>query len=68
MTKRKPPELLVVPQLSGVAHKLTLGQIWFAAWCALPKEQREPKDRTELAKRLGVDRSTTYDWERNPDL
>lgn len=68
MTKRKAPAVLVVPKLSGVTHKLTLGQIWFAAWCALPKEQRDPTDRTELAKRLGVDRSTTYDWERNPEI
>ncbi len=70
MTKPKthPPAILTVPKLSGDSHKLTLGQIWFAAWRALPRNQREPWSRTELAHRLGVDRRTTYDWEKNPEI
>ncbi len=68
MTKPKVAALVVVPQLRGESHKLTLGQIWFAAWRALPKDKREPTTRLELAERLGVDARTTYDWEKNPTV
>ncbi len=60
--------VLVVPQLSGGLNKLTLAQIWFAAWCALPRHERDPWSRTELADRLGVSRSSTYAWQRNPEI
>ena len=60
--------ILVVPKLSGGLNKLTLAQIWFATWCALPKHERDPWSRTELADRLGVSRSSTYAWQRNPEI
>ncbi len=68
MTKPKATPPIVVPQLRGGSHKLTLGQIWFAAWRALPRHQREPGTRTDVAKYLGVALRTTYDWERNPEI
>lgn len=60
--------ILVVPKLSGGLNKLTLGQIWFAAWCALPEWERDPWSKTDLARRLGVSRATLYAWWRNKDV
>ncbi len=68
MTKPKTPPPVVVPQLRGGSHKLTLGQIWFAVWRAAPDDHRYPTERQELADRLGVGLRTTYDWEQNPEI
>ena len=68
MTKPKAVPLLTVPNLSGGPNILTLAQVWFCAWRALPRHERDPWGRTELARRLGVGRTTTYDWEKNPAI
>ena len=60
--------VLVVPKLSGGLNKLTLAQIWFAAWCALPEWERDPGSKTDLARRLGVSRATLYAWWRNENV
>lgn len=69
MTRRKTQAPMVaVPNLSGGPNNLTLAQVWFCAWRSVPKHERDPWGRTELAKRLGIGRTTTYDWERNPQI
>lgn len=60
--------ILVVPKLSGGLNKLTLAQIWFAAWCALPEWERDPGSKTDVARRLGVSRATLYAWWRNENV
>lgn len=37
----------------------------FIEWLSLPLSLREPKTKTEMAKQLGVDRRTLYDWEHD---
>ena len=36
--------------------------------CALPEWERDPRSKTDLARRLGVSRATLYAWWRNENV
>src|SRR5438270_12116622 len=40
----------------------------YMEWLALPIQERVPKTELALAKELGVERTTLYNWRKMPEL
>lgn len=40
----------------------------YLEWLMTPKGLRDPKTKTELAEKIGVDRRTLYQWETDPSF
>lgn len=42
--------------------------IQFAAWCATPRETRQPKTQKELAESIGISEDTLCNWKKHPQF